>query len=60
MVPFLLVVDAWLRRGVPNRADQSRAEQNRTDVDELRLILLKPLRYGFYLRVDLLMTNTQG
>ena len=30
------------------------------DVEELRLIFLKPLRYGFYLRVDLLTPITQG
>ncbi len=30
------------------------------DVEALRLIFLKPLRYSFYLRVDLLTPITQG
>jgi len=35
-------------------------QEQAADVDKWRLILPKPLRYGFYLRVELLTTNPQG
>ena len=52
---------AAVRRGREQRqkAELTPASPCVTNVEELRLIFLKPLRYGFFLRVELLTTNTQ-